>query len=366
MKKIFIFFLAAAMLFSLCSCGTDAAVDSSDTGIASSNSNEKIEYIGEVNVYNWGEYIDENMLLEFERQTGIKVNYSTFTSNETLYSVLKTGGSSYDVIFPSEYMVSRLINEGMLEKIDFSNIPNYSLVGDEFKNLECDPNNEYSVPYMWGTVGLIYNTKMVDEEITSWSALFDPKYEGNILMFDNSRDAMGIALKYLGYSQNTTNEAELQEAYQLLRDQKEYVQCYVMDQIFDKLEGGEAALGPYYAGDYLSMKENNPDLAFVVPEEGSNMYTDFMCIPKGARNKENAELFINFMCNVDVSVANMDVTGYTTPIPDAWEIYSADLTEEELAVMYPDKELLSRCDVFINLPDNILALYDSLWVLLKC
>ena len=363
MKKVFVLFLAVLMIFSLFSCNsTSDAVDEGD----STASSEKINYIGEVNVYNWGEYIDDSVIDEFERQTGIKVNYSTFTSNETMYSVLKTGGSSYDVIFPSDYMVSRLISEDMLEKIDFNNIPNYALIGDEFKNLDCDPNNEYSVPYMWGTVGLIYNTKMVDEEITSWSALFDPKYAGDILMFDNSRDAMGIALKYLGYSQNTTNEAELQEAYLLLKEQKEIVQCYVMDQIFDKLEGGEAAMGPYYAGDYLSMKENNPDLAFVVPEEGSNMYTDFMCIPKGARNKENAEIFINYMCTVDVSVANMDVTGYTTPIPAAWEIYSADLSEEELSVMYPDTELLNRCDVFINLPENILALYDSLWVLLKC
>ena len=363
MKKFFALLLAAVMLFSLCSCqnNTTAVGDSSV-----SNTSNKIEYIGEVNVYNWGEYIDDAIVEEFERQTGIKVNYSTFTSNETMYSVLKTGGSSYDVIFPSDYMVSRLISEDMLEKIDFSNIPNYSLIGDEFKNLDCDPNNEYSVPYMWGTVGLIYNTEMVDEEITSWGALFDPKYAGDILMFDNSRDAMGIALKYLGYSQNTTDEAQLQEAYALLKEQKSIVQCYVMDQIFDKLEGGEAAMGPYYAGDYLSMKENNPALAFVVPEEGSNMYTDFMCIPKGARNKENAEIFINFMCSTEASVANMDITGYTSPNTTAWEIYAEDLTDEEYNVMYPDTELLQRCDVFINLPENILALYDSLWVLLKC
>ena len=363
MKRILAFILSAAMLFSLCGCQDEITDDSADTG---ATLDSKIEYIGEVNVYNWGEYIDDAVIEAFERDTKIKVNYSTFTSNETLYSVLKTGGSSYDVIFPSEYMVSRLINEDMLEKIDFSNIPNYELVGDEFKNLECDPTNEYSVPYMWGTVGLIYNTKMVDEEITSWGALFDPKYEGQILMFDNSRDAMGIALKYLGYSMNTTDENELMEAHELLKDQKKIVQCYVMDQIFDKLESGEAAMGPYYAGDFLTMKENNPDLAFVVPDEGSNMYTDYMCIPKGARNKENAEIFINYMCSVEASVANMDVTGYTTPIPEAWEIYSADLTEEELNVMYPDSELLSRCDVFINLPDKILELYDSLWVLLKC
>ena len=320
---------------------------------------------GEVNVYNWGEYIDESIFDQFEEETGIKVNYNTFPTNESLYSTLKNGGASYDVIFPSDYMVSRLIDEDMLEKINFDNIPNYELVDDVFKDLEYDPTSEYSVPYMWGTVGLIYNSDMIDEEITSWSALFNPDYSGQILMFDNSRDALGIALKYLGYSQNSTDEAELNEALELLESQKPLVQAYVMDQIFSKLESGEAALGPYYAGDYLTMKETNPALKFVIPDEGSNMFYDAMCIPKGAENKENAEKFINFMCSTDVCIANMDVTGYTSVHKDAWNQYAADLSEEDYEVMFPSDEALGRCDVFINLPQEILDKYDEMWVSLK-
>jgi len=266
LKKIVTIVVALAMLLALCAgCG---------------NSN-KDESKGVVNVYNWGEYIGEDIVAQFEKETGIKVNYKTYDTNEALYSVLKQGGVSYDVIIPSDYMISRMISEDMLEKIDFNNIPNMSLIEDQWSGMEYDPNGEYAVPYLSGTVGIIYNTTMIDEDITSWSALFDEKYSGQILMFDNSRDAMGIALKYLGYSLNTTDMAEIDEAFELLLSQKPFLQGYVMDQIFDKLESGEAAIGPYYAGDYLTMVENNPDLAFVVPEEGSNRFVDAMCIPKG-------------------------------------------------------------------------------------
>jgi spermidine/putrescine transport system substrate-binding protein len=320
---------------------------------------------GEVNVYNWGEYIDESVLDDFFEATGIKVNYTNFASNETLYSVLKTTGGNYDVIIPSDYMISRLIEEDMLEKIDFSNIPNFDLIDEQYKNLEYDPAGEYSVPYMSGTVGIIYNTSMIEDEITSWSALFDEKYSGNILMFDNSRDAMGIALKYLGYDQNTTINTELEAAYNLLREQKPILQAYVMDQIFDKLESGEAAIGPYYAGDYITMSEENPDLAFVIPEEGSNWFVDAMCIPKGAANKENAELFINFMCSTDVCIANMDAIGYTSANLEAAQIYAEELDEETYKIMFPPADVLARCDIFTNLPQETLDLYDQYWIMLK-
>ena len=320
---------------------------------------------GEVNVYNWGEYIDESIFDEFTEKTGIKVNYSMFENNEQMYSTIKTGGSNYDVVFPSDYMISRMISEDMLEKLDFSNIPDYKLIGDSYKNLEYDPTGEYSVAYMSGTVGIIYNTDMISEEITSWSALFDPTYAGQILMFNNPRDAMGIALKYLGYSLNTTNEAELNAAYDLLVTQKPILQAYVMDQIFDKLESGEAAIGPYYAGDYLSMVENNPALEFVIPDEGSNWFVDAMCIPKGATNKKNAELFINFICGTDVSIANMDYIGYASANTDAVEEYGADMEPDEYAVAFADAETLDRCEVFTNLPQDTLALYDTLWSKLK-
>lgn len=324
-----------------------------------------VKKAAEVNVYNWGEYIDEDIFADFEKETGIKVNYTTFTSNETMYSVLKTGGSDYDVIIPSDYMISRLISENMLEKIDFANIPNYSLIDDTYKNLDYDPAGEYSVAYMSGTVGIIYNTAMISEDITSWDALFDEKYAGQILMFDNSRDALAIALLDLGYKVNTTNEDELNAAYELLSQQKPFVQAYVMDQIFDKLESGEAAIGPYYAGDYLTMVENNPDLKFVVPEEGTNQFVDAMCIPKAATNKKNAELFINFMCSTDVAMKNVDFIWYTTANKEAAQQYSETLDSETAAIMFPSSETLSKCQIYINLPQETLKKYDELWVKLK-
>lgn len=316
-----------------------------------------------VNVYNWGEYIDESIFKEFEAQTGIKVVYQTYESNEALYAKIKGGGANYDVIIPSDYMVSRMISEGMLEKLNYENIPNISKIDETYLNREYDPANEYTVPYMWGTVGIIYNSKMIEDEITSWGALFDEKYAGKILMFDNSRDAMGIALLYLGYSINTTDKAQLDEAYQLLKAQSPLLQAYVMDQIFEKLEGGEAAIGPYYAGDYITMLENNPDLRFCLPEEGSNVFVDCMCIPKGAKNKENAEAFINFMCQTDVAVKNSLATGYSTPSKEAFEALPEDIKNDP--VIYPGKDVLERCESFINLPQEILDYYDTLWINLK-
>ena len=316
-----------------------------------------------VNVYNWGEYIDETLLDEFTQQTGIKVNYTTYSDNESLYSMLSSGTADYDVIIPSDYMISRLISEGMLEKLDFDNIPNYSYIDDAYKGLEYDPDNEYSVAYTWGTVGIIYNTTMLDYVPDSWSVLWDENLSGQILMFDNSRDALGIALKYLGYSQNTTDEAQIKEAVDLLIEQRPLVQSYVMDQIFDKLEGGEAAVGPYYAGDAITMIAENPDLAFVTPKEGTNLFVDAMCVPKGAANKANAEAFINFMCDPENMAKNIEFIGYSSPSSAARELLSDDLKDSEIA--YPDTSLLANDDTFINLPQATLDLYDSEWVRLR-
>ena len=316
----------------------------------------------EVNVYNWGEYIDTDLLAQFEAETGIHVNYKTYESNEQMYSVLRQGGVNYDVVIPSDYMISRLISEDMLAELNFSNIPNYALVDESLKGMTYDPENKFSVPYMWGTVGIIYDPAVVGE-VTSWSALFDEANKGQILMFDNSRDAMGIALKYLGYSLNTTDETELKAAFDLLKEQKPILQGYVMDQIFDKLESGEAAIGPYYAGDYLTMAENNPNLKFCIPEEGSNVFVDAMCILKTAENKENAEAFINFMTGAGQSAANADFIGYTSPVGDAKALMELDeLTE---SVMYPSADTLSRCEAFTTLPQATLDFYDSMWVELK-
>ena len=316
-----------------------------------------------VNVYNWGENIDETIFDDFEEETGIKVNYKVYESNEQLYAVLKQGGVNYDVIIPSDYMISRMIDEDMLEKIDMNNVPNLSKIDSQYLNRDFDPNQEYSVPYTWGVVGIIYNEEMVGGKITSWDALYDEKYEGQILQFDNSRDAMATALFSLGYSVNTTNEAELEEAFQMLVEQKDILQGYVMDQVYDKLESGEAAIGTYYAGDALTMMEINPDLQFCIPEEGTNFFIDAMCIPKGAANKANAEAFINFMCETDICLRNMEVTGYATPSAEAY----AELDEETKNnwILFPSKEILENCETYVNLPAETLELYNQYWTKLK-
>ena len=324
-----------------------------------------------VNVCSWGEYIDEDLITQFEEETGILVNYQTAESNEALYSLLKSGAGDYDVIVPSDYMISQLIEEGMLEELDYSQIPNYALISDRFKGLTYDPEQRYTVPYAWGTVGIIYNTAMVAEPITSWSAMFDDQYAGNVLMFRNSRDAMATALLYLGHSVNTTDEAELREAFQLLKDAKNrgVYQSFVMDEIFQKLEGGNAAIGAYYAGDYLTMLENNEDLAFVVPEEGSNWFMDAMCVLKDASHFDEAMAWINFIASTEANLANMDYLWYASPNQEALEEYPAyyeALYEEELdpetyEIIAASQEVLDRCEAYLVLPPDIRTLYNDLW-----
>ena len=324
-----------------------------------------------VNVCSWGEYIDEDLITRFEEETGIIVNYQTAESNEALYSLLKSGAGDYDVIVPSDYMISQLIEEDMLAELDYGQIPNYALISDRFKGLTYDPEERYSVPYAWGTVGIIYNETMVDEPITSWSAMFDSRYAGNVLMFRNSRDAMGIALSYLGYSLNTTDEGELREAFQLLRDAKNrgVYQSFVMDEIFQKLEGGNAAIGAYYAGDYLTMLENNEDLRFVVPEEGSNWFMDAMCVLKDAPHYDEAMAWINFIASTEANLANMDYLWYGSPNQEALEQYPAyyeELYEEELEqeaydIIAAPQEVLDRCEAYLVLPLETRKLYNDLW-----
>jgi len=324
-----------------------------------------------VNVCSWGEYIDESLITQFEEETGITVNYQTAESNEALYSLLKAGAGDYDVIVPSDYMISQLIEEGMLEELDYGNIPNFALIDDRFKHLPYDPENKYTVPYTWGTVGIIYNTTMVEEEITSWAAMFDSKYENNVLMFRNSRDAMATALLKLGYSLNTTDEGELMEAYDLLADAKKrgVYQSFVMDEVYQKLEGGNAAIGAYYAGDYLSMLDNNEDLAFVIPEEGSNWFVDAMCVLKDAPHKEEAEAWINFIASTEANLANMDYIWYASPNREALEQYPAyyeELYEEPLdpeiyEIMAAPADVLERCESYVVLPYETRVLYNELW-----
>ena len=259
-------------------------------------------------------------------------------------------------------MIARMINEDMLEKLDFSNIPNYgNLIMDKFKGMEYDPTEEYSVPYTWGMVGLIYNTTLVDEEddVGSWSILWNEKYANDILMFSNSRDAFAIACKYLGYSMNTTDEKELKSAASALTDQKLLIQAYVMDEIFDKMTGGEAALAPYYAGDAITMIGDNPDLAYSVPREGTNLFVDAMCIPKGAKNKEAAEMYINFMCETKTALKNIEYIGYSTPQKEVPEYLDPELAESPIS--YPSDEVLENTEAFIALPNSTTKLIDQLW-----
>ncbi len=325
-----------------------------------------------VNVCSWGEYIDESLIDQFEEETGITVNYQTVESNEALYALLKAGAGDYDVIVPSDYMISQLIEEGMLEKLDYSKIPNYDLIDDRFKGLSYDPDDQYSVPYTWGTVGIIYNTTMVDEPITSWSAMFDDKYAGDVLLINNSRDALGFALLSLGYSVNTTDEAEIREAYEKLADATDrgVYQGKVMDEIYAKMEGGNAAIATYYAGDYLSMLDNNEDLAFVVPEEGSNWFVDAMCILKDAPHQDEAHEWINFIASTEANLANMDYIWYASPNREALERYPAyyeELYEEPLdpeiyEIMAAPPEVLENCESYVVLPPEIRELYNELWI----
>ena len=325
-----------------------------------------------INVYNWGQYIADgsdgsvDIIAAFEEAyPNIKVNYSTYDSNEIMYSKLANGGITVDVIIPSDYMVARMRQEGMLQELNFDNIPNYQYVDDTFKNTSYDPENKYSVPYTWGTVGIIYNSKYVDEsDVTGWELLWNEKYAGKILMFDNSRDAFGITQYMLGYDVNTTDETELQACADKLAEQKPLVQQYVMDQIFDAMENEEAWIAPYYAGDYMTMSQNNPDLKFYLPEDqGFNLFIDAMCIPTCAQEKEAAEPFINFLCDPEVSAANMDWVGYSTPIGAAKEYLDPETANNDIA--YPAQEKLIKASSYSFLNPETTRLVEALFMVVR-
>ena len=322
-----------------------------------------------LNVYNWGQYIADgsddslDVIKAFEEAyPNIKVNYSTYDSNEMMYSKLANGGITVDVIIPSDYMIARMISEDMLLELNFDNIPNYQYIDENFKNTSYDPENKYSVPYTWGTVGILYNTQHVDEEdVTGWELLWNEKYKNKILMFDNSRDAFGIAQFLLGYDINTTDKEELKLCAEKLSQQKPVVQQYVMDQVFNSMENEEAWIAPYYAGDCMVMMENNENLAFYLPEDqGFNLFIDAMCIPACAQEKEAAELFINFLCDPEIAGANMDWICYSTPLTAAKEYMDPEVISDPVA--YPGDDILANGVSFAFLPEEISRYVEGLFM----
>lgn len=346
------------------------------TGCSYKN-NKKSQDFNFINVYSWGEFIStgnsnnfENSVSidvnkEFTNQTGIKVNYKTFQNNEELFAKLSSGGVDCDVIIPSDYMISKLIKNNMLTKLDFSNIPNYKFIDENYKNLNFDPDNLYSVPYMWGTVGIFYNKNTIKEpeENITWDILWDKQYKNKILMFDNARDSFAISLLRLGYNVNTCDTEHWRHAADELLIQKPLVQAYVMDQIFNKIGNEEAYLAPYYAGDAFNIMKINKNIGFVIPKTGSTRFVDSMCIPANSKRKILAEKYINFMCEPEIALANVNHTGYSTPHKLAYEKLDNSLKYNK--IFYPDKKISEKSQIFVNLPDNINLLMDTLWIEVK-
>lgn len=327
-------------------------------GCSSSSDEPKNQVI----VYNWGEYIDPDVLTMFEEETGIEVVYDEFETNEIMYPKVESGASVYDVICPSDYMIQKMIDNDLLQEINYDNIPNSSNIGDQYwtQSEHFDPENKYSVPYCWGTVGILYNKTMVSEPVTSWGVLWDEQYKDNILMQDSVRDAFMVALVYAGHSINSTDTAELEEAKELLIQQKPLTQAYVIDQVRDKMIGGEAAIGVIYSGEAIFTQRENPDLEYVIPEEGSNVWIDSWVIPKNAKNKENAEKFIDYMCRADIALKNFDYITYSTPNDAARElIEDEDIKNSEIA--FPDLSQHENMSTFTYLGEEMDAYYNQLW-----
>ncbi len=312
-----------------------------------------------INVYNWGDYIAEDTIEKFSEETGIEVVYELFDSNEIMYAKYKSGAVDYDVLIPSDYMIEKLISEDELLPLNYDNIPNIQYIDETFMNKDYDPESKYAVPYMWGTVGILYNTTMVDEEVNSWDILWDEKYAGNIIMMDSVRDNFAVALKRLGYSANSTSESEVDEAVNSLIEQAPLVQAYVNDEVNDKMIGEEAALAVIYSGVAILTMEENENLAYAIPEEGTNLWFDSMVIPKTTKNQAAAEAFINFMCDTQIAYENTDYIGYSTPQTQAKEMLDDEVKNDPAA--YPSSDVLEKCEVFIDLGIQMTTYYNNKW-----
>lgn len=359
MKKSLVLLLCGALTAGMLSgCGSDPAAGNN----SGDNSKDNKVY-----VYNWGEYLDPDTLKLFKEETGITVVYDEYETNEIMYPKVEAGASVYDVICPSDYMIEKMIQNGLLQEIDWDNIPNAkkNIGAQYFEQAEgFDPGNKYAVPYCWGTVGILYNKTMVDEPVTSWSILWDKKYEDNILMQNSVRDALMVPLKLNGYSANSLNEEELAVAKQALIDQRPLVQAYVVDEVRDKMIGNEAALGVIYSGEAIYTQRENPDLEYVIPKEGSNVWIDGWVIPKNAPNKENAEKFIDFMCRPDIALMNFEYITYSTPNDAARElIEDEEIRNSEIA--FPDLSKYPNLEVFNYLGEEGDELYNQIWKEIK-
>jgi len=364
------FALAMAMVTAaglLGGCGGGASSKGSTTGAAGAAS----EGSNELYVYNWGEYIDEDVVAQFEEETGITVVYDLFETNEEMYPIIEAGAVAYDVVCPSDYMIQKMLENDLLAEINFDNVPNIDQIDPTYMEMSkaFDPENKYSVPYCWGTVGILYNTKRLEElgvePPKKWADLWDERLNGEILMQDSVRDAFMVALKKDGHSMNTDDEAELQQAKQALIDQKPLVQAYVIDQVRDKMIGGEAAVGVIYSGEMLYIQEEVANLGldytleYVIPEEGTNLWLDSWVIPKNAPNKENAEKWINFLCQPEIAKANFEYITYPTPNKGAFELLDEELQNNK--AVFPDHDSLTNSEVFRYLGDETDAIYNDLW-----
>lgn len=363
MKRIILLLLALCMAFMLTGCQSG---ETTEGGKAT----EQV-----VNVFNWEDYIDPEVITLFEQETGIKVNYMCFTTVEDMIVQVEANPGAFDVCFPSDYIIERMINKNMLAEINFDNIPYADQILDHLLYPDYDPENKYSLPYMWGTVGILYNTVMLpdlDPETTSWSILWDPQYQNSIFMMDSIRDSMGVTLKYLGHSANSTEIPELFAARDMLIEQKKLgvVKAYQVDETKDKMVAGEAAMAVVWSGDAMYAIDLNEDLDYFVPIEGSNVWCDSAVIPKTAKNKANAETFINFLCRPDVAAMNWNYIWYSTPNKGAIELiedvdgdyaydYSANRT------LSPTDEIMDKCEFFRDIPENYLSVYEALWMDLK-
>ena len=327
-------------------------------------SDKNVGQNGTVYFYNCGDYIDEDLLSKFQDETGIKVEYSTYDTNEIMYQKLKSSPGSYDLVIPSDYMIEKMAKENMIEELDFNNIPNYKYIDDSYKNLSYDPNNKCSVPYMWGTIGIIYNPDLVTEPVKSWDILWNEKYNNKqIIMFDSMRDTLAIGLKKLGYSINSRNPNEINAATEELVKQKQSISpLYYVDEVKDKMISEEAIMATVWSGDAAYIRSENPKLEYVIPEEGANKWFDGMVVPKSAPNKENAEKLINFLCDPENAKQNVDYIGYSTPNKGAYDMLEDPVKDDK--GIYPSKEVLDKCEIFTDLGDS-LKLYDDAWMKIK-